>query len=266
MRLSLFRVCVLAAVLATMMAGAARAMHAPAPPARVHAIRASVDHYRSVAWLFQRAAHQKTTPTTFSYRRSTDGDYLQWTLKQWQQREFDARRQALASLRRRLDLALPASPGIHASIASRLAYSETLTAKLQKIYPGRVATRGLASARRLPATKRLYQWQVKAAEATLTVSRHATHLTVIGPHWLTGSFLCIHRFEAAWDANTGNGYYGGLQMNDFFMRRYGAAYVSRWGTADRWPAWAQIAAAVRAYQSGRGFWPWPNTARACGLL
>jgi hypothetical protein len=256
----------LAAVLATVVVGAARAMHAPAAPARVRAIRQSVDHYRSVAWLFQRAAHQKTTPTSFSYRRSTDGAYLQWTLKQWQQREFEARLHALASLRRRLDLKLPAGPGLHASIASRIAYAKTLTVKLQQIYPGRSTARSLASARQLPATKRLYQWQVKAAEATLTVSRHATHLTVIGPHWLTDSFMCIHHFEGAWNSDTGNGYYGGLQMNDFFMQRYGAAYVNLWGTADHWPAWAQIAAAVRAYQSGRGFWPWPNTARACGLL
>ena len=44
------------------------------------------------------------------------------------------------------------------------------------------------------------------------------------------------------------------------------AFLRRWGTADHWPAWAQIATSVRAYQAGRGFWPWPNTARACGLL
>jgi hypothetical protein len=24
--------------------------------------------------------------------------------------------------------------------------------------------------------------------------------------------------------------------------------------------------AERAYRSGRGFYPWPNTARACGLI
>jgi hypothetical protein len=256
----------LAFVLATVVVGAARAMHPATAPARLRTIRASVDHYRSVAWLFQRAARLHPTPTSFSYRRSTDPAYLQWTLKQWQQREFDARARALTALRHRLDLKLPASPGLHASLVSRIAYAKTLTTRLQKVYPGHTATRSLASARPLPATQQLYKWQVKAAEATLTVSRHATHLTVIGPHWLTDSFMCIHHFEGAWDSDTGNGYYGGLQMNAFFMQRYGAEYVSRWGTADRWPAWAQIAAAVRAYQSGRGFWPWPNTARACGLL
>ena len=37
------------------------------------------------------------------------------------------------------------------------------------------------------------------------------------------------------------------------------------GHADRWPVWAQLVAAERAYAS-RGWSPWPNTARACGLL
>jgi hypothetical protein len=86
------------------------------------------------------------------------------------------------------------------------------------------------------------------------------------PASLTGAFACIHHFEGAWTANTGNGYYGGLQMDIGFQARYGGSYLHRWGTADRWPAWAQLDAAVRAYRSGRGFGPWPNTARACGLI
>lgn len=69
-----------------------------------------------------------------------------------------------------------------------------------------------------------------------------------------------------WSINTGNGYYGGLQMDASFQSRYGADYVRRWGTADNWPTWAQLQAAVRAYRSGRGFYPWPNTARVCGLI
>jgi len=264
LRLSLASVCIAAATAAAVV-GAARAMHAPAAPARVRAIRSSVDHYREVAWLFQRAARQHPTPTSFSYRRSTDPAYLQWTLKSWQRHEFDARARALATLRRKLDVSLPASPGIHAALGRRIAYAKTLALKLQRISTGHAPTRSLASAR-LPATKQLYRWQVKAATMTLTLSRHATHLSVIGPRWLTDAFTCIHHFEGAWNANSGNGYYGGLQMNPGFMARYGDDYVRRWGTADHWPAWAQIDTAVRAYRSGRGFWPWPNTARACGLL
>jgi hypothetical protein len=84
------------------------------------------------------------------------------------------------------------------------------------------------------------------------------------PRW--DAFMCIHRHEGPWTARTGNGYYGGLQMDLSFQRTYGADFLARWGTADRWPPAAQIVVADRAYRSGRGFTPWPNTARACGLL
>ena len=50
------------------------------------------------------------------------------------------------------------------------------------------------------------------------------------------------------------------------MRTYGPEFVRQWGTADNWPVWAQLVAAARAHASGRGFTPWPNTARACGLI
>jgi len=76
--------------------------------------------------------------------------------------------------------------------------------------------------------------------------------------------LCIHRYEGAWTANTGNGFYGGLQMNWDFMRTYGREFLSRYGTADRWPPSVQIQVALRAWHS-RGFNPWPNTRRICGV-
>lgn len=86
------------------------------------------------------------------------------------------------------------------------------------------------------------------------------------PTALWQAFTCIHRHEGAWNANTGNGYYGGLQMDSSFMRTYGGDYLTAWGTADNWPPAVQIAVAMRAYLSGRGFYPWPNTARMCGLI
>lgn len=78
-------------------------------------------------------------------------------------------------------------------------------------------------------------------------------------------FLCIHRYEGAW-TDRGAPYYGGLQMDVAFMRRYGRDLLHRKGTADRWKPLEQIWVAERAYRSGRGFYPWPNTARACGLI
>ena len=41
------------------------------------------------------------------------------------------------------------------------------------------------------------------------------------PDWLRQAFLCIHSYEGGWTSNTGNGYYGGLQMDWGFMRTYG---------------------------------------------
>lgn len=80
------------------------------------------------------------------------------------------------------------------------------------------------------------------------------------------AFLCIHTHEAhTWDTNTGNGYYGGLQMDMQFQRTYAPELLRRKGTANNWTPGEQITVAIRA-QRTRGFWPWPNTARMCGLL
>ncbi|HVS78742.1 MAG TPA: hypothetical protein VHD84_00420, partial [Candidatus Saccharimonadales bacterium] len=48
-------------------------------------------------------------------------------------------------------------------------------------------------------------------------------------------------------------YYGGWQMDLAFQSRYGSEFLKRWGTADKWPPWAQLLVAARAYRSGRGF-------------
>ena len=80
------------------------------------------------------------------------------------------------------------------------------------------------------------------------------------------AWLCIQRHEGPWNARTGNGYYGGLQMDLSFQRAYGSDLLRRKGTANRWRPIEQIWVAERAYRSGRGFYPWPNTARSCGLL
>jgi len=63
--------------------------------------------------------------------------------------------------------------------------------------------------------------------------------------------------ERTWDINTGNGYYGGLQMDRDFARTYDPAAYAQLGTPDRWPVWRQMRAADRAYET-RGLRPWPN--------
>ena len=106
--------------------------------------------------------------------------------------------------------------------------------------------------------RNLWLRRARAAE------RRAAH----PPH--RSQWLCIHRFERhprqGWRTRTGNGYYGGLQMDLTFQRMYGRELLRRKGTADRWSPVEQMWVAERAYRSGRGFYPWPNTARSCGLI
>ena len=78
-------------------------------------------------------------------------------------------------------------------------------------------------------------------------------------------WLCIHHYEGSWPSNTGNGYYGGLQMNLGFQQTYAPWLLRTKGTADHWTPLEQLWAAEKAAKS-RGFWPWPNTARSCGLI
>jgi len=79
------------------------------------------------------------------------------------------------------------------------------------------------------------------------------------------AWTCIHGFEGAW-TDPAAPYYGGLQMDLEFQREWGPDLLARKGTADHWTPLEQMWVAERAHQSGLGFTPWPNTARACGLL
>jgi hypothetical protein len=98
------------------------------------------------------------------------------------------------------------------------------------------------------------QWRQRSAQAHKR-AQHPPHLR---------EFLCIHRYEADW-TDTGAPYYGGLQMDLGFQQSYGGWLYAKKGTADHWSPLEQIWTAEKALTS-RGFWPWPNTARYCGLL
>jgi hypothetical protein len=107
------------------------------------------------------------------------------------------------------------------------------------------------------ALPELVLWRSRAAAARLRVS-HPPH---------EDQWLCIHSHEAGWDNHdTGrNGHYGGLQMSFDFMRGYGPELYGAKGTADHWTPLEQMWVAERAWHV-RGFQPWPETARMCGLL
>jgi hypothetical protein len=113
------------------------------------------------------------------------------------------------------------------------------------------------------------------------VRRRVTGVAVAGVATVTGGMATATSAQAAtvwdrvaacesggnWAINTGNGYYGGLQMNMDFWRSYGARHEvthddgsvtleldhARPDLASRSE---QIAAAERARDSGRGYGPW----------
>jgi hypothetical protein len=91
----------------------------------------------------------------------------------------------------------------------------------------------------------------------------AARLAAHPPH--RSGWLCIHRYEGAWN-DPHPPYYGGLQMDVGFQRTYGGELLRRKGTANRWTPLEQMWVAERAHRSGRGYYPWPNTARYCGLI
>ena len=103
--------------------------------------------------------------------------------------------------------------------------------------------------------ERIRVWKQISAR-TQQVAEHPPHAR---------QWACIHRYEGSWrDPNSP--YYGGLQMDLGFQQRYGRYLLQRKGTADHWTPLEQMWVAERALRSGRGFYPWPNTARFCGLI
>src|SRR5262245_1360977 len=77
------------------------------------------------------------------------------------------------------------------------------------------------------------------------------------------NLLCIHPYEGSWtDPNAP--YWGGLQMDLSFQAAYAPRRLKREGTADHWSPTHQLRAGVRAVLR-RGYSPWPNTSRSCGL-
>jgi len=91
----------------------------------------------------------------------------------------------------------------------------------------------------------------------------ARRMAVKPPHH--AGWLCIHRYEGAWH-DPSPPYYGGLQMDIGFQQTYGRELLRRNGTANNWTPLEQMWVAERAHRSGRGYYPWPNTARYCGLI
>jgi len=99
-------------------------------------------------------------------------------------------------------------------------------------------------------------------ERTQTRSSKCLSETLMDWYYSSGA-KCVHEHEGPWNSNTGNGYYGGFQADLSFASTYGAEYYPP--TPDQWTPLQQIHMAYRGWLA-RGWYPWPNTARMCGLL
>jgi len=151
----------------------------------------------------------------------------------------------------------PATSAQLARLLDRIQYHRDETWRWQRVML-RPRTRYVASAAKVRSIS-YREWVMRLwLRRALQAKRRALH----PPH--RTQWLCIHRYEARW-TDPDAPYYGGLQMDREFQATYGAVLLRRKGTADHWTPLEQMWVAERAYKT-RGFWPWPNTARYCGLL
>lgn len=107
------------------------------------------------------------------------------------------------------------------------------------------------------------EWLVARRDAWRTRAQKARDRFRRPPH--LEAWRCIHRYEGPW-SDPHAPYYGGLQMDLTFQRMYGRHLLRRKGTANHWRPREQMWVAERALRAGRGFYPWPVTARRCGLI
>jgi len=152
------------------------------------------------------------------------------------------------------DLLAAGSPYLLKQIARR----QRETWRWQRLM-GKPRTRAAASARRSRDAE-YRRWVLRLWTKRAVRTRRQAHNPPRERAW-----LCIHRYEGRWN-DPHAPYWGGLQMDLDFQRLYGGDLLRRKGTADNWTPVEQMWVAERAYRSGRGFYPWPRTARACGLI
>lgn len=99
-------------------------------------------------------------------------------------------------------------------------------------------------------------WAV--ADARAAPMPHRWH----APRWWLPQAVCIHEHEGAWNANTGNGYFGGMQFLASTYRRVGGRSDGR---ADLDSPREQLYRAWLVWRQDGGSWHEWGTAGACGL-
>jgi len=135
----------------------------------------------------------------------------------------------------------------------RVHVNGVLRAKCRAVYPI------VSPALRLPPPWRAVvfrRWQLRHRQAhrlssTCAVRAAASHLS---------GWLCIHHGEGAWNSQTGNGYYGGLQMSYGWMGVVGNAALLSPGAQIRL---ADQVARAHGYSYSWMAGQWPNTFPPC---
>jgi hypothetical protein len=208
--------------------------------AKSKGVVAAIDHYRTVTWRWQRVMHVPRTRSSFVARKSPDAAYRRWVLRLWKRRAhrvevraahwLDSRTAAYRDAARHWERVIGSSSG---PLRETAAAATSLQARLAL----------------------MRNWKRRANDLEIRAANPPYE----------SAWLCIHRYEGSW-TDSGAPYYGGLQMDIGFQQTYGSYLLATKGTADNWTPAEQMWVAARAHMSGRGFYPWPNTARACGLI
>ncbi len=156
-------------------------------------------------------------------------------------------------------LALGAVLGLAPGRASEGAPAEPVTVTVKQ--PVVIRYRGALAA----TWAKRYRQRTRQLQKARFALRSSLQRPVYGLTSIERAFMCIHGFEGSWN-DSGAPFWGGLQMDSRFQAEYGGWALKAFGTADHWPISVQLAVAIKAKVTGRGFYPWPNTARTCGLL
>ena len=110
-----------------------------------------------------------------------------------------------------------------------------------------------------------------AGRAAATAARSSLPKRWHAPRWWLAQAVCIHEHEGAWDDNTGNSYFGGLQFLASTWRRAGGGEYAAFAHPgdSRYPFTAspreQLYRAWLVYRRDGNSWREWGTAGACGL-
>jgi hypothetical protein len=109
----------------------------------------------------------------------------------------------------------------------------------------------------------LTMWRARADAARRLASR--CELSAAWAWHYGSAASCVRSKEGGLTSvNPAGPYYGWYQADADYQAAYGPEFYRQWGPGI-WHATAQVLTAYRGWRA-RGWNPWPNTARECGLL